>query len=446
MLKGNLTSAPLADVLIQLADGNASGCLHITSPAGATAKVFLRGGRVYAVLAPGTRPQIGARLVSGGSLDPQALAEALEAQRTELQGWRLGELLVHLGYVDQPVVEAFVVEQVRDALAQLLPWPSGAWKLRINERTRDDVAPPSGVAALLQDIAARQASWASIAPTVHGPDAVPLLSSGGSTDYQMEIDASAWAMLCKVDGERTIAELGTECGFTMYEAGQVVFTLVRAGLLDVEPPAYEPEAEPEPPTPQSDLVPSALASRLIGAFGGVAIPEQAMPTNEERYTAPARVNRQRKLEKPADDEAVAGSISRVSEALASALGAPSAGDDMFAAPLHRPYRKPAPALPEDPKKTERARREAARRARDSEELAAAQADLEAARAAEQVRRDDLLPDGHSAEIVDLQKAREDAAVEAARLEEQAKAAYKQARASAARLAEETKAAEEARLL
>ena len=27
--------------------------------------------------------------------------KALEIQRTELQGWRLGELLVHLGYVDQ---------------------------------------------------------------------------------------------------------------------------------------------------------------------------------------------------------------------------------------------------------------------------------------------------------------------------------------------------------
>ena len=30
-----------------------------------------------------------------------SLAEALEVQRTELQGWRLGELLVHLGFVDR---------------------------------------------------------------------------------------------------------------------------------------------------------------------------------------------------------------------------------------------------------------------------------------------------------------------------------------------------------
>ena len=43
---------------------------------------------------------LGVRLMSRGALTPEALAEALEIQRTELQGWRLGELLVHLGYVE----------------------------------------------------------------------------------------------------------------------------------------------------------------------------------------------------------------------------------------------------------------------------------------------------------------------------------------------------------
>ncbi|MGZ6792546.1 MAG: DUF4388 domain-containing protein, partial [Mycobacteriales bacterium] len=243
MLKGDLVSTPLPEVLRQLADGVASGCLHVTDGVGETAKVYLRGGHVYAVQVPGRRPQLGARLVSSGSLGPEALAEALEAQRTELQGWRLGELLVHLGYVDQPVVEAFVQEQVREQTGDLLRWGTGTWKFRVNERTREDVAPPTPVDELLAQVEARRAEWATITEVLHGPDAVPVLSAAGQSDSEMAIDPEAWSLLCKVDGTRSLADLAKECGFTLFEAGQVVYSLVRSGLLEVEEVV---EAEPAP--------------------------------------------------------------------------------------------------------------------------------------------------------------------------------------------------------
>src|SRR3954462_6639399 len=140
MLKGDLTSTPLAQLLLQLADEDATGCLHISDAEGDEALIYCRWGLVYSVSVPGRRPQLGAKLVSSGALAPEALADALEAQRTELQGWRLGELLVHMGYVDQPVVEAFIKEQVHDAVWDLIKWVDGAWKFRKNEKTREDVA------------------------------------------------------------------------------------------------------------------------------------------------------------------------------------------------------------------------------------------------------------------------------------------------------------------
>jgi hypothetical protein len=91
VLKGDLAATPLPEVLRQLADGAATGCLHVVDPAEAEGKVYLRSGRVYAVALPGSRPTLGARLVTSGALGPEALAEALEAQESELQGWRLGE-------------------------------------------------------------------------------------------------------------------------------------------------------------------------------------------------------------------------------------------------------------------------------------------------------------------------------------------------------------------
>ncbi|HWG94359.1 MAG TPA: DUF4388 domain-containing protein, partial [Mycobacteriales bacterium] len=289
MLKGDLAATSLPEVLRSLAEGVATGCLHVVDrarPDGEDeAKLYLRGGSVYAVTVPSStpRPTLGARLVTSGALGPEALAEALEAQRTELQGWRLGELLVHLGYVDQPVVEAFVEEQLREAVTDLLGWTTGTWRFRVNQRTREDVAPPVPVDELLEVVEQRQAAWRAIEPVVHGADAVPLLSAAGGGDPEMVVDGDAWSLLCKVDGVRTVGELARDTGLTLYEAGHVVHTLVAAGLLEVEAPEplvpapgeagddllTEPEVLEEVAEELAEeFVPAAMAARLADALSG----------------------------------------------------------------------------------------------------------------------------------------------------------------------------------
>src|SRR3954470_1342618 len=350
VLKGDLAGTPLPDLLEQLAEGVATGCLHVVDPAGEEAKVFLRGGCVYAVVVPGHRPQLGARLVSSGDLAPEALAEALEAQRTELQGWRLGELLVHLSYVDQPVVEAFVQEQVRESMSDLLQWPSGTWKFRINERTREDVAPPVSVDELLAEVRRRQVDWEAISEHVHGPAAVPLLSAAGNSSSEMEIDADAWSLLCKVDGTRSVADLARDCGFTLYEAGQVVYTLVQAGLLEVEEDLTGPEPTLAPAAVETEFDASAVASRLVSALSGGG--SSAPPG------IPAARRADRTLDLPPAADEIDGSLDRVSAALAALLGPATASDDVFNAPATR--KKAAPEV--DP--------EAARKEAEKERLAA----------------------------------------------------------------------------
>ncbi len=469
MLKGDLAAARLPEVLALLADGSASGCLHLSSPGDRTARVYLRSGRVYAVqAAPGDRPDLGTCLVSRGALGAEGLAEAVEAQQSELQGWRLGELLVHLGFVDQAVIDAFMAEHLREALTGLLNWTRGTWKLRLNERTRDDVAPPTPVTELLADVEARRRRWAAISPAVHGPEAVPLLSATGQSDTELQIHPDAWSLLCQVDGARTLAELARDCGLSVYEAGHVMFTLLEAGLLEVAAPAEHERSHPdadlddEPAGGEAagtgESWPVDLAARLTSALTSTpsrrTVPAQGSAPDAEEL--PADTPPPRHLERFADDEAVSGSIKRVSQALSAMLGPATSGDDMFSAPLHRPPRTPT-AAPEDPRKAERHRREAHRRARDAEELASAQADLEAGRVAERERRDDLLPDGHVADVVDLQEVRRQAetaeaarlaalaTLEAARLEEQARAEQQrlEAEAAAAAAAEQERLAAEA---
>ncbi|MCW2707899.1 MAG: hypothetical protein JWM22_1741 [Frankiales bacterium] len=453
MLKGDLVTTPLPAVLRQLADGVASGCLHVDDGVGGQAKVFLRGGQVYSVQVPGRRPQLGARLVSSGALGPEALAEALEAQRTELQGWRLGELLVHLGYVDQPVVEAFVDEQLREQATDLMRWPTGTWKFRLNERTREDVAPPTSVEDLLASVEQRRAQWDTITELLHGPDAVPMLSAAGQTDTEMSIDPEAWSLLCKVDGVRSLSDLAVECGFTLFEAGQVVYSLVRSGLLEVEEVVVGPEtAAPAPAFPDE-----SVTARLAAAFAPadeIVIPAQAHemdPADVANLIANA-LREDRTLDVPPDHDEIDASVGRVSRALSALLGDSASTEALFAAP--KPRRgKAKPDRPKTASEIDREKRQAARaeasakrRAADADELAQAQAELEAARAAEAADAHAELDADHEAEIVNLDAARqaaeERAAEEAARLaaEEEAEAERLAAEQEAARLAAEQEAA------
>jgi hypothetical protein len=273
VLKGDLSATPLSDVLTDLAAQAATGCLHIDDDSGDEALVYLKNGLVYSAYVPGRRPQLGARLISSGALAPEALAEALDAQATELQGWRLGELLVHLGYVERPVVEAFVLEQLRESCFDLSRWTTGRYRFRKNEKTREDVGSHAAVADLLAEVVRRRGEWEVISGVVHGPSAIPVLSAGGLGAAEMTLDQDQWALLCKVDGERTIAQLARDCGFTTFEAGQIVYTLVGAGLLDVEE-TFEGSFEPEAPASGDD---DALATlqRISSALFVPLVPGQA---------------------------------------------------------------------------------------------------------------------------------------------------------------------------
>jgi hypothetical protein len=459
MLKGDLASTPLAPLLVQLAEDLSTGCLHISAVEGDDALVYYKNGLVYAVAVPGHRPQLGAKLVSSGALAPEALADALEAQRTELQGWRLGELLVHLGYVDQPVVEAFVKEQVHDALWDLIKWVDGRWKFRKAEKTREDVAPPMAVADLLADLRERGYEWQTISTVVHGPAAVPVLSVRGGGEPETTLDPDAWSMLCKIDGARTVADLARDCGYTLFEAGQVLVALVNAGLVDIE---EDLEVVPEPAADgvaadderygansvssaltadAADARSAASAEEIVGddSFADLArlVTEVAASVRDEEAVQPTPV-----VELPSrvqinagNDESFAASIARVSEALSDVLGPPPETHDPFEVPSELRIRRKKPIVASE----EEARRTRARQAAAAE-LAAAHALAEALHTAQRDRTPAPAaePEPEVANVVDLAAVRREA--EAERLAAEQEAARVAAEEEAARIAAEQEAA------
>jgi len=257
VLHGDLAEAPLSATLHTLAEERLSGCLHVFDADGEEALVYLRHGAIYFIDMPRPERQLGARLVSSGALLPEALAEALEVQNSALQAWRLGELLVRLGYVDQSVIEAFIVEQLLEDGAGLLNLSGGRWEFAEGESTREGIAGGLPAPELLRQVIERQGAWTRLAQLVPGSRSVPRLSASGmAADSALDLSSDAWAVLGHVDGRRPVWELADMCGFTLFEATYVIAKLVHGGSLEI---VHEPEvraqvkaeaerpAEPDPP-------------------------------------------------------------------------------------------------------------------------------------------------------------------------------------------------------
>ncbi len=270
----------LEAVLTKLADEAATGCLRVRDQQGDEAEVYLRDGEIYSVFVPGRRTMLGVRLLSRGALAPEALAEALEIQRTELQGWRLGELLVHLDYVDLAVVEEFVVEHLKDALADLLGWPVAAWKFKKGRKTRQDVAPPTSVAKLMDELRDRAVTWEAIVAATGGPDAMPW-HAPGAPPADDALGGNEWALYCKVDGTRSVAQLASECGFTLYETGQVVMALAAAGLLETGAAATPAGTATEAPEVDDAAVATTELVLSVVALEAAELAEAEQAVREE---------------------------------------------------------------------------------------------------------------------------------------------------------------------
>jgi hypothetical protein len=469
MLKGDLSAKPLAPVLLDLAASGATGSVILNRPDGGEAQLFMRGGLVCGISAPDQRTDLGAKLVSSGVLAPEALSDALEAQRTDLSAWNLGELLIHLGYVEEDVIQEFITEGLHEALWDLLQWADGRWKFRKNAKIREDIRPPHAVVELLETLRERGYEWEEISSVVNSPEAIPVLSARGDGAPETTLDSDAWSMLCKIDGVRSVAELANDCGYTLFEAGQVLVTLVDAGLVDMSDDVDDDSADV--------YGASALAQALAGRGGSESAASATAPqagddaltrlarlaSDVTSHGATAATTNPLQLDVMAaqlsggaaltvplrrNAETFAASMGRVSGALADALG-PAPQDTEEETSLIEVRKRPKPTREAAPidgeQELERRRR---LRAAASAELASAQADAESLRPDHDVNaRVEALDAPPKLVDLDTERARvaareaeeasrhasEDAARRAA--EEFAKAATEQAVRHAAELAD-----------
>ena len=355
---------PTAETILRdLGQSGASGVLEINHPEGEMSHVWVRVGRIYAMQVPGYRPALGIRLLSGGLVSPEQLSAAAAAQRDRFPGHLIGQVLVGMGYVDAQVIDAFVRDQVRDQVADLLDLEVVSAEFHAGRHVRQDIIEPTDIEQLLAVARENRDRRADVLNRVGGAHVTPVLGPPGTGPAQTPLGPYDWALLCRVDGRRDLTELARVCGFTVVEAAQVVADLAMTGLLAIPTPPPEDESalapvvtlhpptepedpqwrfdgtdagEPDPVAPTTPDAPAERSSELLAEFGALLRDD---PAPGEDQPAPAdEVQATSALPAP-DDPAHADAAEPEPQAPALALVDPPTEPALALVPTG-----PAPAL------------------------------------------------------------------------------------------------------
>jgi hypothetical protein len=340
VLRGDLRTTPLPELLRSLAGAAATGCVYLLADGqqydAEEAAITLRDGAICGVTLPSTGDALGTRLVATHQLSPADLAEARLAQETELASWVLADLLIHLGLADEATVQRLTAEQALSDLTQICAWRTGSWRFRRRARLGRNLPVPLPVDEALATVNMRLEQWRRLLPTIIGSDAVVSLASdvpesvdadatGDEAENAVAMDPDAFVLLCTVDGTRSVTELAVASGFTLLDAGRLTAQLIGAGLVQVardlsKPPlpgdVVESEiAELEPDAPAVE--PDALAEAFSFDADNPLLPENISygfsPTGPE-WEPPSWQQSDR----------LADALARVSAALSEAMVEPAA--------------------------------------------------------------------------------------------------------------------------
>lgn len=398
MLRGDLGSNPLRQLLPELAADTPTGCLYVADPEGGELHLYLDGGHLCGVRLSPERDPLGERLVASGWLRPDEVATY---RPTDDRAPTLAEQLIEAARLPRDEIDRLALELALDSIDVACGWSAGAFRFRRRQRSVLGLPDPIAVDQLLADLDERGRERRRLAAEL-SVEGVLGAATPRAEDIASELpnpSATSVAVLALVDGTRSIDEIGRSSGHSDLAVARL--------LLAVRPVPQEP-----------------AASQAADDHDAV----------DDEATSPGAWNRL------ADEAEVAESLAKVSPAVSEALGdlieevEPDTSSVLIRPPATR---SAVPAQVVDPET--KARRERVRAAAAAE-LAAAHAEAEEDRRALEsaTRPAQRMP---SADVVDLTARRE--ASRAARAADEARLAAEALAAEGARLAEEAQLAAEA---
>lgn len=231
-MHGDLREEAIADVLRTLAGRDFTGVLSITAPGGG-ASVELVDGHLSRATSPVPAPRLGHRLLNGGLVDEGKLDEAYTVREAREDDDRLGALLVELGHATEQTIRLVLHEQVLEALFAIGRLRRGAYDASEEAEPSHRVTVRLPVDQALAELARRETEWASVRRTVGDLACVPEFVPGSRAEPGLEADE--FAVLVRLDGRQSVAQLADATGLGAFETARVVHALALLGVVRVAP-------------------------------------------------------------------------------------------------------------------------------------------------------------------------------------------------------------------
>lgn len=258
-LRGNLEVFSISDIIQLLSLSRKTGVLKITS--NETGRIYFKQGECYFATSTKFKKPIGQKLVEAGVMSKNDLTDALREQKEKSGNKRLGRILLDRGLVEAESLEAFVSEQIWDAFMDILSWKEGEFDFKAGEvSTEADICitletwnkVATSVPSFENILKSEQ--WAKIKKAIPNLDMVFVLDQKKANEVAgISLEPDEWALVCMIDGKRTVAELMREYGKDNFQVGYTIYKLIKAGLI-VQTGVNR--KSPRPGRPEEEMKPS----------------------------------------------------------------------------------------------------------------------------------------------------------------------------------------------
>ena len=235
-LAGDLAVVSIADVLMLLQDRGYTGTVHL-GHGRMQMDIYLGQGRVQFAGAHGVAEEflLGRFLVSGGYLQPDELAAALEDRRKAGGGELLGAFLCGKGRLAPANLRKAMTKQTSALVFESLRWGSGRFRFRPESelpQVARDASLDLPVDGLILEGLRRVEEWRVIEQEIRDFDMTFVRNEDKLATFsrgQLLREEVAIAEL--VNGKNTVRDLIQISGMGSYDVTQVLFRLLRSKLI-----------------------------------------------------------------------------------------------------------------------------------------------------------------------------------------------------------------------
>jgi hypothetical protein len=231
-LQGNLRTMMLPDVLQWLSQGHKTGILHVRGGRGITKKIYFDGGSIISTTSSDPREYLGQFLISRGYLTEDQLNKAME---TQIQtGIRLGRILMMVGIIEEPDLEAMLRLKAQENIYDLFLWEEGDFWFEDLARIEEGIPIVHlDVMSIVMEGIRRKDEWGRLREAFPNDWAVLTPTGKPFSPDDFPPTSLASRALEVLDGQRSLAEAVLELHTTEFHLAEAAFHLLQRGLVTV---------------------------------------------------------------------------------------------------------------------------------------------------------------------------------------------------------------------